>query len=293
MSKEVTRLTTEIEKSKKELKELISRFNSLGTDAIKFDDMNMCSSVSILKESVAKLLREYKDSLTGNKKYCFEFKEIKIEEAFGYFGVRMVRFSKKTVRHLLNSNYFLTEKFDSSIMDIDLQNKLVNLCEFPVCQKWSLKYRATRDGFNSKDFHSKCDGVPNTLTVIKTTCGNIFGGFTEHIWHSSGISSSDPNCFIYSLVNKENNLFKIKCSDCGKYAIRCHSYCGPSFGGDRGYVWDIYIASESNTNQGSYSCLGHAYKHPKYPQNSEKANSILAGSNYFLTQEIEVFTKMR
>jgi hypothetical protein len=45
--------------------------------------------------------------------------------------------------------------------------------------RWfSLLWRARRDGFGGRDFHSRCDGHPNTMTVILDTEGHIFGGFT-------------------------------------------------------------------------------------------------------------------
>jgi hypothetical protein len=50
-------------------------------------------------------------------------------------------------------------KFDSTVLDIGLQKQIVNLYDFPVGQKSELKYRASRDGFKSKDFHSHCDGI--------------------------------------------------------------------------------------------------------------------------------------
>jgi hypothetical protein len=52
-------------------------------------------------------------------------------------------------------------------------------------KKWKLQYRATRDGFSAKDFHSECDGIANTLTVIKSEHDNIFCGFTELAWDST------------------------------------------------------------------------------------------------------------
>jgi outer membrane murein-binding lipoprotein Lpp len=36
--------------------------------------------------------------------------------------------------------------------------------------------RGSRDGFKAKEFHRRCDGHANTLTVILDTKGNIFGG---------------------------------------------------------------------------------------------------------------------
>jgi hypothetical protein len=51
--------------------------------------------------------------------------------------------------------------------------------------KWALLYRGSRDGFRSSNVHSKCDSHPNTVTVILTTKGFIFGGFTPIAWDSS------------------------------------------------------------------------------------------------------------
>lgn len=99
-----------------------------------------------------------------------------------------------------------------------------------------IKYNATRDGFKKADFHSKCDEVKNTLTVITATSRNVFEGFAEQPWVSSCEGHftpvSDPNSFIFSLVNKANNPFKAVCSVCGKNALRCASSFVPSFGCD-------------------------------------------------------------
>ncbi len=107
-----------------------------------------------------------------------------------------------------------------------LQIKLLKLCEFTQDQKLELKYRASRDGFKASDFHSHCDGIPNTLTVIKARSGNIFGGFTEQAWHSDDDFVADPKAFIFSLVNKEEKPFKVLCSNEGQYAICCFSEVG-------------------------------------------------------------------
>jgi len=91
-----------------------------------------------------------------------------------------------------------------------------------------------------------------------------------------------PKRLFFSLINKENKPFKVMCPwNC---AIRCFSSRGPSFGWD-----DIFIASDSNLNQESFSDFGQSYKHADYQRGTEKAKSILAGSNYFQTVEIEVF----
>lgn len=58
-------------------------------------------------------------------------------------------------------------KLNSSILGIELEHELNNLCEFSRDTKWGLKYKATRDGQfvyslvnqNNKPFKLKCDDV--------------------------------------------------------------------------------------------------------------------------------------
>jgi len=166
----------------------------------------------------------------------------------------------------------------------------LKLCEFPQDQKLELKYRASRDGFKASDFHSHCDGIPNTITVIKASSCNIFGGFTEQAWHSRGEDVTDPKAFLFSLVNKEEKPFKVMCSNEGKNAICCDSYYGPCFGGDDDYIRDICIRTDSN-NKECYSHFGYSYQHPDYLKDTYEAQNILAGSFHFKTLEIEVYAK--
>jgi hypothetical protein len=42
-------------------------------------------------------------------------------------------------------------------------------------KRFSFLWRGDRDGFGARDFHSRCGGHANTLTVILDTDGNILG----------------------------------------------------------------------------------------------------------------------
>ena len=176
--------------------------------------------------------------------------------------------------------------FESTILDKQNKKAINLLCDFSSVKQWKLQYRATRDGFNGKNFHSKCDTAANTLTIVKSTNGNIFGGFAEKAWDSSGKNYLDPKAFIFSLVNKENKPFKVMCTN-GASEIYCGSPYGPIFGNSTGN--DIAIFADSNVNKSSFSWFGSTYKHVDYQFGTEKAKSILAGSYNFQTLEIEVF----
>lgn len=65
----------------------------------------------------------------------------------------------------------LKKRYLTSLMTIQQENDLFKLCNLNSNGNWSLVYKATRDGFSSRDFHSKCDSKKNTLVIIKSTNG--------------------------------------------------------------------------------------------------------------------------
>jgi len=141
-----------------------------------------------------------------------------------------------------------------------------------------LIYSASRDGFEADQFYSKCDNNPNTFIIIKSTNGNVFGGYTDQSWTCNYISKNDPNSFIFSFINYEKKTIKMICIKPNE-AITCSTKIGPWFG--EGH--DLMIFNNSNTNTLSYSDLGFSYKHPDYVYESNEAQSFLA--------EIEIYTK--
>jgi hypothetical protein len=146
-----------------------------------------------------------------------------------------------------------------------------------------LLYRGSRDGFSAANFHTKCDGHSNTLTIVKAHgTSYIFGGFASINWDSSGQYKSDPNAFLFSLTNKDNQSSKIKPIDT-MHSIYCGSEYGPTFGGGH----DFHVFDNANVKAGSYSNLGHSYQHPQPSQ----GQSYLAGSAQFELNEIEVYKK--
>ena len=171
---------------------------------------------------------------------------------------------------------------DSAMLTSTQKTELMKVCEFDPKSKCTLLYRGSRDGFRANIFHSKCDGRLKTLTLVKSTNGNLFGGYTAVAWDKSNSWKNDSNAFLFSLVNKDNQPIKLKFNGDGD-AI----YCGVIWSGVFGD--DLCIASDANTNKKSYSDLGDRYPHPKYTKESVEAKSFLAGSYNFQIAEIEVF----
>ena len=69
---------------------------------------------------------------------------------------------------------------------IEFENKLGEW--LPKTGSWSICWRATRDGWASSTFHSRCDGKSPTLTVVQVINNNkkyVFGGYATVPWISS------------------------------------------------------------------------------------------------------------
>ena len=128
-------------------------------------------------------------------------------------------------------------------MKLNEEEDLLKLCGFRDQGKWQMLYRATRDGFSAANFHSKCDGHSNTLTIIKSTNGNVFGGFTTLPWSQITNYANDSQAFIFSLINNFGEPMKFDCK-VPKSAIYFNSAYGPTFGGGN----DIYISDNSNVS---------------------------------------------
>ena len=53
--------------------------------------------------------------------------------------------------------------------------------------QWRLIYRASEHGYTASSFHECCNDKGPTLTVIKSSGGWIFGGYTTQSWSEDGI----------------------------------------------------------------------------------------------------------
>jgi len=145
--------------------------------------------------------------------------------------------------------------------------------------EFTLLYRSTRDGRYEDSFHSKCDNRGPTVTIIQSTSGHIFGGYTELSWGTDTGYRYDANAFIYSITH-ETKHSKQKNTN---YSI-CDSstYCA-TFGGGH----DICLGySRTVSHSFCYSNGDHTYELPA----NVDSQTYLAGSCNFTATEIEVYS---
>jgi len=141
-----------------------------------------------------------------------------------------------------------------------------------------LVYKAKRDGFGADTFHSKCDKVRPTLTLISAE-DQIFGGYTTQQWKdgNAGGFREDPTAFTFSLTKK------VKCPiqpAKRKEAIRQVPTVGAYFGST-----EFVIGDKANLNNDSRATGGVTYS---LPQGSDP-RTFYTGNFNFQVNDVEVY----
>jgi len=172
-----------------------------------------------------------------------------------------------------------------TLLNIMQQMKLNEFYGVPN-QPWQLLYKATRDGFSASIFHQLCDDKGATISVIKSSEGWLFGGFTTQSWSGNGVNKADPQAFLFTLTNPHNIPATKFITIQQQCAIHGHQGSGPIFGGCGGN--DIHVNTNSNINTHSNTDFPNLYK-----DTTGKAQSTLfTGSRHFSTTDIEIYTIM-
>jgi hypothetical protein len=188
--------------------------------------------------------------------------EYKIEEIEFFQDSTIIR--KNEVKMILN---WIDEKY--------VKNKNIEI---------KLLYKGSLHGDGSAIFHKLCDNQGPTISIIETTSGRRFGGYTNSSWDSSsGYKQSDPTAFIFSLDRKRK--FKIY-SKSIKDAIFCSQTQNVTFGGGHDInVPDLFLTTAGYTIfPGSYGI----------DENFEyESESYLSGSSNFFAKDVEVYSVIK
>lgn len=111
-------------------------------------------------------------------------------------------------------------------------------------------------------FHRKCDGIPNNLTLVRTSADKIIGGFTSRGWRSHHETNhrnyaNDNKSFLLSITN--GSKYKCVAPDCAIYLSQDH---GPMFGRKSGGDFQI---SDNADLRSSFFNIGNAYSDGRKP----------------------------
>ena len=135
-------------------------------------------------------------------------------------------------------------------------------------------FDSSSNGDSASTFHNLCDYKKNTISLVETTAGHRFGGYTSECFESPDIyiDKKDNLSFVFSL-DKMRIYDVIK----GKYAISCDKNYGPYFRDDQICIVDEFFSNESGT------CIkGKGF-------NTTKNYELNSGKKYFYIKRLQVF----
>jgi len=172
----------------------------------------------------------------------------------------------------------------SEILSAEAHRQIISWLDTGVATKLELLYRASYDGWKSKDFHLRCDNKGPTVTVIKCTDGCVFGGFTSTAWGSEYGFRACADAFIFSL-HRPGGVGPVKLAvraERAQEAIKHFGLMGPNFG-----TGDIRVESGTNSDtQGSTNIQSYALPPGHAPVD---ALTFFTGAKKFRAAEVEVF----
>ena len=221
---------------------------------IDFHDKNINSMNNTIERNMKQL-----DNMT------IEFEE-KMKRNNEVYVNELIKGNEKDMKKVMELKSDII-KFD----EINLIEEGVKYKLSKIIREYKLLFKASKNGYKAKDFHTYCDGKDHTLTLVKTKAGRRFGGFTDQKWDQSGSNKSGSNGFIFSLDFKE--IYYNKNSS---YNIKGDSSYGPYFGSD------FYIGDNCNSGYNSKDSSNNYY-------NTNSKTYALAGNGDFIVEDYEVY----
>ena len=248
------------EENKSFKKDMINKMNQLEEEnkSLKKDMNNNVNQLEEENKSLKKDIKDIKEKFNLFEKYFAD--EIKYKKMIEEFGI-----DSKIIKQKEDLE-FLTKRLINN--DENLKQKKIN---------YNLIYRATRDGDDLNNFHSRVDNKRSHLSIIETNKGLKFGVFIEQPLKGTGNGIIDNKSFVFSL-----NLKKI-------YNAK---YGAKNFIDASGYLIDLYcqpirIVKNCLSNNESYTCS------KSNADNSytgfEKDYELNNNEQYFQVKEMETF----
>ena len=140
--------------------------------------------------------------------------------------------------------------------------------------KPKLIYDAQRDGQNYANCHSKCNNVPNTLSLIITNKDKKFGFFRSIAINGSGPWRSDDKAFFISL--NKNKIYRMKKN---VHAIAFDDSC---------FIQTGSFSLTGNILSQNYSCPDKNSMN-QYFEGFTENSELTCGENQFTVKKFEIF----
>ena len=205
------------------------------------------------------------NDLSNNDNYYF-LRDIKSKKLIKCKGLFEIIHSPEELFLIINKILYKLYKYKKICGISNYENKL----QFTIVNLFD----SSLHGDSAYEFHNRCDFQYNTISIIETTTGHRFGGYTSECFESPNdyFDKKDNLSFVFSL-DKMKIYDVIK----GKYAISCDKNYGPYFRDDHICIVDEFLSKESGT------CIkGKGF-------NTTKNYELNSGKKYFTIKRLQVF----
>ena len=263
---------------------------------IEKDSVNLIFNINMEKIKEFKILLEpiklSKDEIINNlikENNKLNTKVGNLEKRLNLLEERFNSYEKNTQKEL--KKFEKTENTNilnlkNELMNTDIINEedkiiLNNWINFSNNKTIKLLYKASRDGDSFQDFYKLCENKGPTITVVLTTKGYKFGGYTKLSWKNPNNGANrnryyeDETAFLFSL-NKKKQYYTKK--NKVKNAVCMWSDRGPSFGGGN----DLTLHNNCLHNEKSYNDCPNTYETENHELNG--------GEEYFKVKDYEVYS---
>ena len=196
----------------------------------------------------------------------YELRDIKAKKINRIKGLYEIIHTPDELYMIINKILYKYNKYKKNSTISNYQNYL----QFCILNLFD----SSSNGDSAFTFHNLCDYKKNTISLVETTSGHRFGGYTSECFESPNLyfDKKDNLSFVFSL-DKMRIYDVIK----GKYAISCDKKYGPYFRDDQICVVDEFFSNESGT------CIkGKGF-------NTTKNYELNFGKKYFKIKRLQVF----
>lgn len=197
--------------------------------------------------------------------------------------IRAMKETMHTISRLTRQKHIFIQSFvESSILGSSLRHRkfiakqIADLFAYPFARM--IFHASAENKWSAEAFHAICDGKGATLTILRTSDGRIFGGFTSVSWelpkkHEAGFYKEDPNAFLFACEPHWQVYPVVE----PKKAIYCDNNILAQFG-----YSDIVILNCPDSHANSYSYPSTAYPSVGIPKKNayvENMSSMLSSDS--------------
>ena len=109
-------------------------------------------------------------------------------------------------------------------------------------------------GFNGPQFHSLCDNIGPTISIMQFNNGQLFGGYNPGTWAGNGWVQDPTNAVFLFRLRTAGNWAPLQCSYAKSpgHQLHCKNSYGPTWGASHDLCfWHTENVANGNSNVGS------------------------------------------